>query len=170
MDNPLKYAKSSLFCYNGYRHALFKILFLWISSRFLRKALTKENEKKKNVNDFFIGSFDENKENGIFKHIKHFCCSLNLKFLLLYGKPKFFNLIRYCKKRDMQKIKMNIYSISLVWHTTTWIKWNFSKILKLVYPTSHCSPSSHKHCKFPSLNVYKPQDIQKIKNDGCSIH
>ena len=52
--NDLKYGKSSLFCCNGYRHALFKILFLWISSRYLRKALIKEKREEKNVNDFFI--------------------------------------------------------------------------------------------------------------------
>ena len=46
----LKYGKSSLFCCNGYRYALFKIIFLWISSRYLRKALTKEKREEKNVN------------------------------------------------------------------------------------------------------------------------
>ena len=51
--NDLKYGKSSLFCCNGYRHALFKIIFLWISSRYLRKALKKEKREKK-FNDFFI--------------------------------------------------------------------------------------------------------------------
>ena len=49
-----KYGKSSLFCCNGNRHELFKIIFLWISSRYLRKALTNEKREEKNVNDFFI--------------------------------------------------------------------------------------------------------------------
>ena len=52
--NDLKYGKSSLFCWNGYRHAFLKILFLWISCRYLWKALTIEKSEKKNFNDFFI--------------------------------------------------------------------------------------------------------------------
>ena len=44
--NDLKYGKSSLFCCNGYRHALFKIIFLWISSTYLRKALTKGKKRE----------------------------------------------------------------------------------------------------------------------------
>ena len=51
--NYLKYGKSSLFCCNGYRHALLKIIFLWISSRYLRNHLQKKKEKK-NIDDFFI--------------------------------------------------------------------------------------------------------------------
>ena len=45
--NDLKYGKSSIFCCNGYKHALFKIIFLWISSRYIRKALTKEKRERK---------------------------------------------------------------------------------------------------------------------------
>ena len=45
--NDLKYGKSSLFYCNGYRHALFKIIFLWISSRYLGKALAKEKREEK---------------------------------------------------------------------------------------------------------------------------
>ena len=40
--NDLKYGKSSLFCCNGYRHALLKILF------------KEKKERKKKVIDFFI--------------------------------------------------------------------------------------------------------------------
>ena len=52
--NDLKLGKSSLFCCNGYRHAIFTILFLWILSRISKKSLYKRKKWKKSVNDFFI--------------------------------------------------------------------------------------------------------------------
>ena len=50
----LKYGllNSSLFFCNGYRHALFKNQFLWISIRYLKIA--RKKKEKNNVNDFFI--------------------------------------------------------------------------------------------------------------------
>jgi hypothetical protein len=44
--NDLKYGKCSLLCCNGYRHALFIIIFC----RYIRKALTKEKREEKNIN------------------------------------------------------------------------------------------------------------------------
>jgi hypothetical protein len=52
--NDLKFGKSSLFCYNGYRHAIFTIIFYDSQVEYLIKALTKEKNGKKIVNDFFI--------------------------------------------------------------------------------------------------------------------
>ena len=51
--NDLKYGKSSLFCCNGYRHALFIIIFFYISSKYLKKAKENRENREKNVNDFF---------------------------------------------------------------------------------------------------------------------
>ena len=44
--NDLKYGKNSLFCCNGYSHAIFMILFYESQVEELRKAFTKE---KKNI-------------------------------------------------------------------------------------------------------------------------
>ena len=52
--NDLKFGKSSLFYCNGYRHAIFKILFDESQVVYLRKAFTKEEKKIKIVNEFFI--------------------------------------------------------------------------------------------------------------------
>ena len=49
--NELKFYKSPLLCCNGYSHAIFTILFLWISSIISMKSIKKR--KKKN-NDLFI--------------------------------------------------------------------------------------------------------------------
>ena len=43
--NDLKYGKNSLFCCNGYSHAIFTILFYESQVKELRKASTKEKEK-----------------------------------------------------------------------------------------------------------------------------
>ena len=50
--NDLKFGKGSLFCCNGYRHAIFKIIFYESQEEYLRKEFTKEKERK-NANDFF---------------------------------------------------------------------------------------------------------------------
>ena len=52
--NDLKFGKSTLFCCNGYTHAIFKIIFYESQEEYLRKAFTKEKKRKKIVNDFFI--------------------------------------------------------------------------------------------------------------------
>ena len=52
--NDLKLGKSSLFCCNGYSHAIFTVLFLWILSRISKKSFYKRKKLKKRVNDFFI--------------------------------------------------------------------------------------------------------------------
>jgi hypothetical protein len=44
--NSLKFGKSSLFCCNGYRHAIFTIIFYESQVEYLRKAFTKEILKK----------------------------------------------------------------------------------------------------------------------------
>ena len=44
--NDLKYGKNSLFCSNGYSHAIFTIIFYESEVEELRKAFTKE---KKNI-------------------------------------------------------------------------------------------------------------------------
>ena len=49
--NDLKFGKSSLFCYNGYRHAVLD--FYESQEEYLRKAFTKQKKEKK-FNDFFI--------------------------------------------------------------------------------------------------------------------
>ena len=40
--NDLKFGKSSLFCCNGYRHAIFTIIFYESQVEYLRKVFTKE--------------------------------------------------------------------------------------------------------------------------------
>ena len=50
--NDLKYGKNSLFCCNGYCHAIFTILFYESQVEELRKAIKKR--KRKSTNDFFI--------------------------------------------------------------------------------------------------------------------
>ena len=53
--NDLKFGKSSLFCCNGYRHAIFTIIFYESQVEYLRiKSLYKREKYKKSVNDFFI--------------------------------------------------------------------------------------------------------------------
>ena len=52
--NSLKFGKTSLFCCNGYSHAIFTILFLGISSRITKKKIYKRKKLKKSANDFFI--------------------------------------------------------------------------------------------------------------------
>ena len=47
--NDIKFGKSSLFCCNGYRHAIFKIIFY---ESHIEKLYTKE-KKGKIVNEFF---------------------------------------------------------------------------------------------------------------------
>ena len=49
--NDLKFGKISLICCNGYRHAIFSILFYESQVEYLRKAFTKE-KRKKSVNYF----------------------------------------------------------------------------------------------------------------------
>ena len=44
--NDLKYGKNSLFCCNGYSHAIFTIIFYESQVEEIRKAFTKE---KKNI-------------------------------------------------------------------------------------------------------------------------
>ena len=44
--NDLKFGNGSLFCCNGYRHAIFKILFYESQEEYLRKAFTKEMKEK----------------------------------------------------------------------------------------------------------------------------
>ena len=45
--NDLKYGKNSLFCSNGYSHAIFTIIFYESQVKELRKASTKEKLKEK---------------------------------------------------------------------------------------------------------------------------
>ena len=52
--NSLKFSKTSLFCCNGYSHAIFTILFHESQVEQLRKSITKEKNGKKSTNDFFI--------------------------------------------------------------------------------------------------------------------
>ena len=50
--NDLKFGKSSLFCCNGYRHAIFIFFFYESQVEYLRKAFTKENFFKKVLMNF----------------------------------------------------------------------------------------------------------------------
>ena len=52
--NDLKFGKSSLFRCNGYRHAIFTIIFYESQVEYLRKSFIKEKNLKKSVNDFII--------------------------------------------------------------------------------------------------------------------
>ena len=52
--NNQKFGKSSLFGCNGYRHAIFIIIFLWILSRISKKSRYKRKKWRKSVKDFFI--------------------------------------------------------------------------------------------------------------------
>ena len=50
----LKYFKNSLFCCNGYSHAIFTILFYESQVKELRKAFTKEKKKFKVLMTFLL--------------------------------------------------------------------------------------------------------------------
>ena len=92
----LNYGKSSLFCCNGYRHALLKILF-YESQVDIQENHLQKKKRKKNVNDFFIAvslhSYDLNylnstksqlshqKSEVTFIEIKKFTLSPNFKYL-----------------------------------------------------------------------------------------
>ena len=52
--NALKYGKNSLFCCNGYSHAIFTIIFYEYQVEEPRKAFTKEKKEHKSANDPFI--------------------------------------------------------------------------------------------------------------------
>ena len=141
--NDLKYGKSSLFCCNSYRHALFKILFLWISSRYLRKALTKEKREEKSFNDPFIALllhlYDLNYLNSTKSRLSNQKSGMVLQV----------TLIQNSKMDIVTKFQVSIFKNDEVRGGKVSSTWN--RVKQYLLNTNH-----HKH-------IYKEKSYHKIK-------